>query len=610
MSDQQHGEVEALRAELAQLQASAAASERRLRVSHAVGRVLAEEASLELAVPKILGALGGSLGCAVAEYHEPDHDRLTLRGSWHASDVPEAWVEHSRELAFERGDGLAGRIWAARGPVWFEDVAKEKALRRHEALRDIGARSAFGFPVTAGADLLGVISLFTREHELADDHLAEVLRTIGGHFGQYIANVRSYAAAAATARELEHERHTLSLLNDIARKIGAELDVEHLAQSVIDVATLVTGAQFGAFFFTAGEVHGESFMHHVVGGVAKETFARFAVPRATALLAPTFNGRPPVRIDDVLKDPRYGKNLPHRGIPDGHPPVRSYLAVPVLSRTGATLGALFFGHAQPSQFTEREQRIAVQLASHAATALDNARLFSEQQRLIKELEKTNVELDQFAYAASHDLRAPLRGISNLAGWIEEDLGTSTPKKVREHIAMLKGRAARMDKLISGLLELARVGRVRQKPERVDVTELLHETIDLLSPPEASRILIIGAMPMIVAERVALQQVFLNLIGNSIQHGGRSDIVVRISSTERADDHEFSVADNGVGIPPEHHERVWQIFQTLQARDVLESTGIGLSIVKKQVEANGGRAWIEPHPKEGATLKFTWPKRPR
>src|SRR5439155_22639238 len=137
------------------------------------------------------------------------------------------------------------------------------------------------------------------------------------------------------------------------------------------------------------------------------------------------------------------------GLPSNHPTVRSYLAVPVMTRSNRVLGAMLFGHESVAVFTERSQRLAVTLAAHAATAMDNARLFADQQRLIKELEKANSELDQFAYAASHDLRAPLRGISNLASWIEEDLGTSTPKKVRDHVAMLKSRATRMDKLIAG-----------------------------------------------------------------------------------------------------------------------------------------------------------------
>ncbi len=274
------------------------------------------------------------------------------------------------------------------------------------------------------------------------------------------------------------------------------------------------------------------------------------------------------------------------------------------------LGGLFLGHPEADVFTERSQRIASAIAAHAATAMDNARLHADSQRLIAELEKTNVELDQFAYVASHDLRAPLRGISNLALWIEEDLGSGLPKKVGEQLHLLKGRAARMDRLINGLLELARIGRSRQKSERVDVTELLHETIDLASPSTKARVLIIGAMPMLTAERVALQQVLLNLITNALQHAGRPDVVVRITAVERADEVELVISDNGVGIAPEHHVRVWQMFQTLVSRDHAETTGIGLAIVKKQVEANGGRAWIDPAAREGAALHFTWPKRGR
>jgi light-regulated signal transduction histidine kinase (bacteriophytochrome) len=288
--------------------------------------------------------------------------------------------------------------------------------------------------------------------------------------------------------------------------------------------------------------------------------------------------------------------------------VRSYLAVPVVSRNGAAIGGLFLGHATIGVFTERSERTAIELAAHAAIAMDNAQLYDEAQRLIAELEKTNAELDQFAYAASHDLRAPLRGISNLASWIDEDLPDTTDATTKEHLRLLKVRAARMDRLINGLLELARVGRARQKAERVDVTDLLHETIELANPREETRIMMIGEMPMLVTERAALQQVLLHLIANALQHAGRDDVVVRISAVDRGDEWELAIADNGIGIPPEHHARVWQLFQTLQSRDVVESTGIGLAIVRKQVEGNGGRAWIDPSTPSGATIRFTWPKR--
>lgn len=404
----------------------------------------------------------------------------------------------------------------------------------------------------------------------------------------------------ATARELGQERETLTRLDEVARQIASEREVQPLVQTATDAVTSLSGAQFGAFFYRISDAHGDSYSLYTVAGAPRDAFQRFAT---------SFDARGPIRIGDITKDARFGKGSPPRGVPDTNLSVRSYLAVPVVTRSGVVLGRMFAGHRDPEVFTERSQRVATAIAAHAATAMDNARLHADSQRLIGELAKTNIELDQFACVASHDLRAPLRGISNLAMWIEEDLGSQTPKKIGEQLALLKGRAARMDRLINGLLELARVGRTRQQSERVDITELLHETIDLASPSPLARVLIIGAMPTLTAERVAMQQVLLNLITNALQHAGRKDVVVRITALERADDVEIVVADNGVGIAPEHHERVWQMFQTLGTRDQ-ETTGIGLSIVKKQVEANGGRAWIDATGKEGATLRFTWPKRGR
>jgi signal transduction histidine kinase len=600
-----------LRLEVERLRRSTEATERRLRASHSVARVLADATSVDEAVPRILSSLAGALGATLATFWMPMDGELVVHSTWGDGAQLDKWNRASNGLKLKAGDGLPGRVWKSRGPVWIEDIRAE-VLPRDAALVAAGVRSGMGFPILAGSDICGIIDLFTPTQEAPDDNLVEVLRAIGGHVGQFVQHVRTQERlrreveiAKATAHELVIERETLAKLNDIGQRIAAELDQQSLVQAVIDAATQVTGAQMGAFFYNLSET-GDRFTLFAVSGVKREVFAKLPIPRNTTLLGPTFGSKTAIRVDDVTLDPRYARNPPNRGVPEGHLPMKSYLAVPVIARNGATLGAMFFGHEAKGVFSERSQRLATSLAASAATAMDNARMFTEQQRLIRELEKTNDELDQFAYAASHDLRAPLRGISNLATWVEEDLGQSTPKKVKEHIALLKGRAARMDKLINGLLELARVGRTRQKPERVDVTELLHETIDLLSAPESSRILIVGAMPTMTAERFAMQQVFLNLIGNAIQHSGRKDVIVRITSIERVEEYEFAVSDNGVGIPPEHHERVWQIFQTLQARDVVESTGIGLTIVRKQVETHGGRSWIDPQG-TGATVRFTWPK---
>jgi signal transduction histidine kinase len=415
----------------------------------------------------------------------------------------------------------------------------------------------------------------------------------------------------ASLADAERERDVLDQLSTAGRAIAAELDHHRLAQTVIDAATQLTGAELGAFFYTATADRIDTDLRYAIAGAARHTFAGLPMPRNTELLAPAFLGQAAIRLADVTRDPRHGKNYPNRGVPDGHPAVRSYLAVPVMSSSGASLGGIFLGHPRVDVFTDRAERIASVLAAHAAIAMDHALRHNEAQRVLAELEKASAEIDQLAHAASHDLRGPLRGITNLASWINEDLPDTTSPTIRDHLRLLEARAARMDQRIQGLVELSRIGRARHKPERVDVTELIHETIELANPRDAARIMMIGELPVLFTERAALHQVFTQLIDNALQHAGRDDVVVRISAIDRGDPWELSVVDNGVGIAAEHHERVWQLFQTIPAdRDDTLGIGVGLSIVRKQVEHHGGRAWLDAATPTGAAVRFTWPKRTR
>ena len=164
-------------------------------------------------------------------------------------------------------------------------------------------------------------------------------------------------------------------LNRIGRTLASELDLERLLQAVTDAATEVSGAQFGAFFYNRTNEAGESYMLYTLSGVPRDAFAKFPMPRNTAVFAPTFSGEAIVRSDDITRDPRYGRNAPRRGMPEGHLPVKSYLAVPVLARSGEVHGGLFFGHAKAGVFTERAERLVAGIAAQAAIAIDNARLY-------------------------------------------------------------------------------------------------------------------------------------------------------------------------------------------------------------------------------------------
>ncbi len=222
------------------------------------------------------------------------------------------------------------------------------------------------------------------------------------------------------------------------------------------------------------------------------------------------------------------------------------------------------------------------------------------------LEKRNQELDQFAYVASHDLKAPLRAIANISHWLEEDLQDKLTDDTRQQLDLLKGRIYRMEKLIDGLLQYSRTGRQEMASEIVAVDKLLKDAIASLAPPPEFMIEIAPEMPKVNTVRVLLEQVFTNLINNAIKHHHRSQGTIKITAQKKDDFYEFAVSDDGPGIAPQHQEKVFVLFQTLSPRDDTENTGIGLSLVKKIVENEKGTISLESQENEGTTIRFTWP----
>ncbi len=224
-----------------------------------------------------------------------------------------------------------------------------------------------------------------------------------------------------------------------------------------------------------------------------------------------------------------------------------------------------------------------------------------------QLTATNKQLDEFVYIVSHDLKAPLRGLSSLCSFLEEELGGNPKPEVQDLLNMMKSRTGRMQSLIDGILHYSRMANTVSQKENVSVNELIVNIIDLIDPPPHIKFEIQDNLPDLFTERVKLHEVFQNLISNSIKYNNKEQGVIKIRFHSYPQYYEFIVEDNGCGIKPEHFEKIFGIFQTLISKDKNESTGIGLTIVKKIIEQQEGKIFIESEYGLGSTFKFTWMK---
>jgi GAF domain-containing protein len=281
------------------------------------------------------------------------------------------------------GQFKIGLIAQERKPHLSNAVLEDPRISDLTWARREGMVAFAGYPLIVEDRLVGVMAMFAR-HTLPPavlEGMASVANAIA------VGTERKLAEEALVEKTREMET-----LQRIGEMMLVELDQHKLVQIVTDEATALCGAQFGSFFYNVVDTQGESYLLYTISGVPREKFARFPMPRKTAVFAPSFDGEGPVRSDDITRDPRYGHNAPYYGMPSGHLPVRSYLAVPVTSRSGEVIGGLFFGHAEPARFEARHERMLMGIATQTAIAMDNARLFEAAQTELQQRRKAEAQL--------------------------------------------------------------------------------------------------------------------------------------------------------------------------------------------------------------------------
>jgi signal transduction histidine kinase/CheY-like chemotaxis protein/PAS domain-containing protein len=406
--------------------------------------------------------------------------------------------------------------------------------------------------------------------------------------------------------ELRDEARALELLNRANTEIASTLDLPTLLQAVTDHATRLSGAAFGAFFYNAHDEHGDGYRLHTVSGAAREDFAGFAQPRATPLFGPTSSGRQVVRCADVRADPRHDRWAPHHGMLPGHLPVRSYLAVPVVSLSKEVIGGLFFGHPEAGVFGERSERLVVGIATQAAAAIDNARLYAQAMQLGAEREalldaersaRTAAERlgrtkDDFLATLSHELRTPLMAI---LGWAAVLARGGDADIVARGVDAIMRSAKAQSQLIDDLLDMGRIvsGKVRLDVQPTDLAAVIDAALDVVRPAAEAkeitlrRVLDPRAGP-VSGDAQRLQQVVWNLLSNAVKFtpkGGRIDVrLERVGSQV-----EITVADTGAGISTEFLPHVFDRFSQSDESITRKhgGLGLGLSIVRHLVELHGG-----------------------
>ena len=480
-----------------------------------------------------------------------------------------------------------------------------QALRAYPPLRDV--------PVILLSARAGEEARVEGLQSGADDYLVkpfsarELLARVSARLELSRHQAHARAELERSEQELREEAQALEALNRIGRTLVAELDLQRLLQAVTDLATQVSGAQYGAFAYSKRNGAGVEVPLQAVSGPVISLFADIGASAHNPLLGPVLRGESSLRYADISSHRGLIESASRHGLIDRFP-VRSYLAVPVVSRTGDVLGGLFFGHPNADVFTERSERLAIGIAAQAAVAIDNAHLYDQRRQLIERLRDNDRRKDEFLATLSHELRNPLAPLSNalhlLRHQYSEDLAASPLVKLMER------QVAHLVRLVDDLLEMSRItqGTLELRKEQVEVQTVINSALEASRPLlDANRHELSVSLPdaplWVEGDAVRLAQIISNLVNNAAKYTNPEGRI-EVSASADAETCEITVADNGIGISEHALPRLFEMFSrgdhaTGRGPGGL---GVGLALAHRLAQLHQGTVTAtSPGPGKGSTF---------